>query len=82
MSNKCYVPSVGLAGGIILLWKDGFSLYILNSSTNVFHALMSNDPSKGEWFLSYVYGTSYRNDQPSQWEYIRKLSTSVHIIGS
>ncbi|XP_026428152.1 uncharacterized protein LOC113324027 [Papaver somniferum] len=43
------------------------------------HALVKNDPSKEEWFLSCVYGTPYKNDQPSQWRYIQRLSTSVNV---
>ncbi|XP_026452117.1 uncharacterized protein LOC113352521 [Papaver somniferum] len=79
LPNKSYVPFVGQAGGIILLWKDGFTLEILNSSSNMFHALVKNDPSKGEWFLSCLYGTSYTNEQPAQWDYIKRLSTLVNI---
>ncbi|RZC54729.1 hypothetical protein C5167_013596 [Papaver somniferum] len=35
---------------------DGFSLDIMDSSNNMIHAIVENDPSKGEWFLSCVYG--------------------------
>ncbi|XP_026437407.1 uncharacterized protein LOC113335598 [Papaver somniferum] len=79
MPNKCFEPSVGQAGGIILLWKDGLSLEILYTSTNMIHALVKNDPSKGDWFLSRVYGTPYKNDQLAQWNYIQRLSSSVNI---
>ncbi|XP_026443886.1 uncharacterized protein LOC113344029 [Papaver somniferum] len=80
MPNKSYVPSIGQAGGIILLWKYGFCLEIVNSSTNMFHALITNDPARGEWFLSCVYGTPYRDDQPTQWQYINNLSKVVNIL--
>lgn len=74
MPNNCYVPSIGAAGGLILLRKDSFCLDIINSSDKTIHALVPNDTSKGEWFLSCVYGTPYRTEQADQWEYIRSLS--------
>ncbi|XP_026459380.1 uncharacterized protein LOC113360043 [Papaver somniferum] len=79
LPNKCFVPSIGQAGGIILLWKDGFKIEIVKQSSNMIHALVTNDPAKGQWFLSCVYGTPYKNDQLSQWNYIKDLSTSISI---
>ncbi|XP_026410328.1 uncharacterized protein LOC113305521 [Papaver somniferum] len=43
------------------------------------HAIVNNDPALEEWFLSCVYGTLYVKDQPSQWNYIKNLRTSVSI---
>ncbi|XP_026397050.1 uncharacterized protein LOC113291769 [Papaver somniferum] len=79
MPNTTYVPSVGQAGGIVLMWKDGFCLEIVNSSSSMFHALVTNDPARGKWFLSCVYGTPYRENQTAQWEYIKNLSKLVKI---
>ncbi|XP_026451483.1 uncharacterized protein LOC113351763 [Papaver somniferum] len=43
------------------------------------HALVNNDPAMGDWFLSCVYGSSYLEEQPDQWNYIKNLSSSVTI---
>ncbi|XP_026459687.1 uncharacterized protein LOC113360391 [Papaver somniferum] len=43
------------------------------------NAIILNDPSKGEWFLSCLYGTPYKEDQVEQWEYIKDLSKAVNI---
>ncbi|XP_026398476.1 uncharacterized protein LOC113294294 [Papaver somniferum] len=45
----------------------------------MFHALITNDHAKGEWFISCVYGTSYKEDQPAQWDYIKNISKVVKI---
>ncbi|XP_026396344.1 uncharacterized protein LOC113290979 [Papaver somniferum] len=79
MPNSVYVPSVGASGGLIFLWKDGFSVDIVGSISKMIHAIVSNDPSKGEWFLSCIYGTPYKTEQKEQWSYINDLSKSVTI---
>ncbi|XP_026398740.1 uncharacterized protein LOC113294563 [Papaver somniferum] len=38
-----------------------------------------NDPCKGEWFLTYLYDTPYKENQEEQWDYIRDLSEVVNI---
>ncbi|XP_026428361.1 uncharacterized protein LOC113324255 [Papaver somniferum] len=79
MPNSVYVPFVGAAGGLILLWKDGFSVDIVGSTSKMIHAIVSDDPSKGEWFLSCTYGTPYKSEQKEQWSYIKDLSKCVII---
>lgn len=78
--NTCYVPSIGETGGLLLLWKYGFKLDIVNSSINMIHAIILNDPSISEWFLTYMYGTPYKEQQDEQRDYIKDLSKSVNIL--
>ncbi|XP_026384100.1 uncharacterized protein LOC113279640 [Papaver somniferum] len=85
MPNKFIVHSIGTAGGLILLWKDGFQLDIVSQTDKIIRAKVLNDPSKGVWYLSCVYGTPYIHEKFDQWSYINQLSnfidTSWVIIG-
>ncbi|XP_026419856.1 uncharacterized protein LOC113315820 [Papaver somniferum] len=83
--NHKLISSRGLAGGIILLWKDGFSFNIINCDSWIINCSVQDDPSKPTWLLTCMYGSPYPNNKEKKWRYIRDLSTSVQqpwvIIG-
>ncbi|XP_026443030.1 uncharacterized protein LOC113342847 [Papaver somniferum] len=75
--NSAFEPSIGLSGGLLILWKDGFGLEIVHSSKNMIHCLVKNDPSKPEWILSLVYGSCKPQQKKVQWSFIRELGLEV-----
>lgn len=78
MPNNVIVPSIGAAGGLILLWKDGFAVNIIHQTGKIIHTQVTNDPSKGDWYLSCVYGTPYNREKLDQWPYINNLSRNIY----
>ncbi|XP_026441678.1 uncharacterized protein LOC113340833 [Papaver somniferum] len=74
--NKSYVPSIGLAGGIFLLWKDGLTLDLVGSTDKMIHVIVSNDPSKGEWFLSCVYDRNSQSPNSTPQEVLGAINDS------
>ncbi|XP_026384083.1 uncharacterized protein LOC113279621 [Papaver somniferum] len=78
MPNKSFVPSVGRAGGLLLLWKDGFSFSIVHQDDKIFHTRIINNPNRGEWCLTCVYGTPYNHEKEAQWSLIQNLGRSIN----
>lgn len=65
--NNWIFPSVGLYGGISLLWKRGFNLEIVDNSDKMINAIISYDPSKPEFLVTfsmvlYTMMRSYNNE--------------------
>ncbi|XP_026419847.1 uncharacterized protein LOC113315813 [Papaver somniferum] len=58
MPNMAFALSVGLAGSLLLLWKDGFSLNIDHQDDKIFHTRVTNDACKGEWNTDFNNTTS------------------------
>ncbi|XP_026379630.1 uncharacterized protein LOC113274464 [Papaver somniferum] len=83
--NLFFVSSIGLSGGLVLMWKDGFPCDLVSSNNNMIHLLVTSDASKQEWLLSCVYGSSHYVMKQHQWEFIRELGDNVYqpwvIIG-
>uniref|UniRef100_A0A803PN17 Endonuclease/exonuclease/phosphatase domain-containing protein n=1 Tax=Cannabis sativa TaxID=3483 RepID=A0A803PN17_CANSA len=68
-----FVPPVGTAGGIILLWKYGFSFECIACSRNHISGIVYSDPPSHPWLLSYVYGPPYFHAKKQFWLDIMKL---------
>ncbi|XP_020699880.1 uncharacterized protein LOC110112124 [Dendrobium catenatum] len=67
------VPSDGLSGGILLLWrKDLASFLVLEVSSQV---IIGNQEvvNKGCWLVSTVYGSRNMLDRKSLWENLEKV---------
>ncbi|XP_026384967.1 uncharacterized protein LOC113280571 [Papaver somniferum] len=75
--NTWFVSSVGLSGGLILLWKNGFPCYIVSSADNMIHVLIQSNPSKEEWLLTCMYGSTHSEERKKQWNFIKDLSENV-----
>ncbi|XP_026458893.1 uncharacterized protein LOC113359485 [Papaver somniferum] len=78
--NNCFVPSVGRARGICLLWKDGFQFDIIYQDKNMFHCLVCSDLAKPKWLLSCVYGSPYPQEKAAQWSFIEKVCETCNIF--
>ncbi|RZC81201.1 hypothetical protein C5167_043773 [Papaver somniferum] len=60
---------------------DEYEVHIAGAEKNPLqslenHALL-DDPSKPEWLLTCIYGSSYYHHKEKQWTYIKDLSTSI-----
>ncbi|XP_026415893.1 uncharacterized protein LOC113311267 [Papaver somniferum] len=53
------------------------NLTLLKQSEKIIHAKVINDPSRGAWFLTCIYGTPYIHEKSSQKTYISQLSNSI-----
>ncbi|XP_026410320.1 uncharacterized protein LOC113305515 [Papaver somniferum] len=75
--NITYEKSIGLSGGLLLLWKDGFDFEIVFSSINMFHCLVKTESSKPKWLLSCIYGSCNPQEKKTQWEFIRDIGLEI-----
>ena len=64
------VPSVGLSGGLWLMWSDEIRLDIKLSSRYFILALAMHIPSKVEFLLAGVYGDPHHNNTEMIWNHI------------
>ncbi|XP_060959156.1 uncharacterized protein LOC133030434 [Cannabis sativa] len=67
------VPSIGIAGGIILAWKVGFSFECISCSRNHISGIVYSDPPSNPWLLSCVYGPPYLNAKKKFWAELMAL---------
>lgn len=75
--NVRYISSVGLSGGLTIMWKNGFSCEVLGSNNNMFHLLIQDDPSQPEWLLSCMYGYGKGQRKKEQWDFINETGKNV-----
>ncbi|XP_026396607.1 uncharacterized protein LOC113291271 [Papaver somniferum] len=52
-TNMRYLSSIGLSGGLVIMWKNGFFCEVLSCESNMIHLLIQDDPSQPEWLLSW-----------------------------
>ncbi|XP_026410726.1 uncharacterized protein LOC113305951 [Papaver somniferum] len=77
MPNKIFVPSVGITGGLLYLWKYGFSLNVVYQDEKIIYSRVTNDPCKKEWYLTCMYGTPYTHEKVAQWSLIKNLNSTI-----
>ncbi|XP_026448625.1 DNA-(apurinic or apyrimidinic site) lyase-like [Papaver somniferum] len=75
--NSHFVSSIGMSGGLAVLWKDGFPCDIICSKDNMVHIIITTDASKQECLLSYVYGSTQWELKKQQWEFLEDLSENI-----
>ncbi|XP_026459090.1 uncharacterized protein LOC113359715 [Papaver somniferum] len=77
--NNWISPSVGLSGGISLMWKTGFTLDIVHSTDKMINTIIYSDPSKPEFLATFLYGSTYHNERVEQREYINSIGSQVNL---
>ena len=70
ISASFVVPSVGLSGGLWLLWSDEVSISVKFSSSNIILALVVHIPTSVEFVLVCVYGDPHHRLTKIIWEHI------------
>ncbi|XP_026432418.1 uncharacterized protein LOC113329808 [Papaver somniferum] len=75
--NHVNINRVGLAGGLILMWKDEIHCEIQHISNNMIHVITRLDPSKPEVLISFMYGSTYFNKKKDQWDLMMQISENI-----
>ncbi|XP_026428692.1 uncharacterized protein LOC113324596 [Papaver somniferum] len=69
--NQAFIEPVGLSGGLVILWKNGFTCELL-----MFNLVVQHEPSKPEFLLSCVYGYPSFAKKKDQWNYIQQIGSN------
>ncbi|XP_026451666.1 uncharacterized protein LOC113351991 [Papaver somniferum] len=71
--------SVGLSGGLCVLWKDGFHIEIIQEERNLVSFLLQTDASVGKWMLTCIYGAIYDHDNSIQRSSVQNLAHEYNL---
>lgn len=63
----------GSAGGIALLWKDGFQLELMHHTSTMVNVIVHSGPTESEWVLTCLYSSTYTAERQQQWQLIREM---------
>uniref|UniRef100_A0A2N9HXB0 Reverse transcriptase domain-containing protein n=1 Tax=Fagus sylvatica TaxID=28930 RepID=A0A2N9HXB0_FAGSY len=58
--KHCIIPSVGIAGGLCLAWKEKIKLEVTLANQNIINALIFSEPQNQPWMISLVHAPSNR----------------------
>ncbi|KAK8515965.1 hypothetical protein V6N12_066803 [Hibiscus sabdariffa] len=72
LTYSYYVESDGLVGGLSLWWSKETQITILRSGKHFIDAKIFINGEE-EWFGSFIYGPSYREDKQEFWEMMTNL---------
>ena len=74
--NRIIVKKLDLGGGLALIWKEGISIELINSTAS--HVLVKVKEGDGfEWWLTCFYGWSEENIRYKSWELLEHLKNFV-----
>lgn len=71
--NLEFVPSVGLFGGLLLLWNSNLHIQVLLSNDFVINFLFFSDPPSCAWQCSCVYGPVVPNLKGAFWDGLNSI---------
>lgn len=54
-SNMFYVPAIGIAGGLALLWNKSYCVQVLNSCINYVHTAIQEKKTGNTFEITFVY---------------------------
>lgn len=77
--NSWVFPSIGRDGGIALIWKTGFDCEIVHNTDKMINVIVSNNPSKPEFLVTFLYGSVYHEEKMVQWRYISEIGDQVNL---
>lgn len=72
--NSWVQSSIGLSGGLAVLWKDGFHIEIIQEEVKLISFLLKTDTSVGFWILSCMYGSIQEHEKVLQWSAMENIA--------
>ena len=73
-ANMCVVEAKGIAGGICVMWKSGFSIHQMEYNKNLI--ALKVDDALYDWLLVCFYGPPYPAKKQKAWENLMALLNS------
>ncbi|XP_026410582.1 uncharacterized protein LOC113305796 [Papaver somniferum] len=74
--NITLLDSIGLSGGLCILWKDGIDLQIIDAQMNMINCTVKLDSQNNSSMLTCIYGALNPSDKENQWNHLRNLRTT------
>lgn len=78
-SGLLCVSSLGLSGGLGLMWKDNITVDILSFSKNHIDAKITSDDLSLPWRFTGYYGNPERNRRRESWALLSHLATQNNL---
>ncbi|XP_026435794.1 uncharacterized protein LOC113333583 [Papaver somniferum] len=76
-TNYDCIDREGLAGGLLLLWKEGFQCSVHEKSNNIINVLSSLHPAKQNVLISFMHGSTYSDIKKIQWDVMSSISDNI-----
>jgi hypothetical protein len=70
------IPSVGIAGGLCLAWKEEIELEVTMANQNIINALIFLEPQNQPWMISLVHAPSNQYGRIPFWEHLQTIGDS------
>ncbi|XP_026410952.1 uncharacterized protein LOC113306204 [Papaver somniferum] len=77
--HLCSYNIRGGAGGIALLWKDGFHLELMHHTSTMVNVIVHSGPTDSEWVLTCLYSSTYMAERQQQWQLIREMGDHMDL---
>ncbi|XP_026440651.1 uncharacterized protein LOC113339624 [Papaver somniferum] len=77
--NFACIDREGMAGGLVLMWKDGIDVEVIGCENNIIHALIQLYPSKPQVLISFMYGSTYTKPKKTQWNCLCEFSKDIQL---
>ncbi|KAK4280367.1 hypothetical protein QN277_011998 [Acacia crassicarpa] len=84
ISRKCgftqglYVEPLGLAGGLVLGWKEDVDMVVLYKSINIIHVEVVSSSTKLPRFITFVYYPPKERERRIVWDAMRSVGAGLH----
>ncbi|XP_026396227.1 uncharacterized protein LOC113290854 [Papaver somniferum] len=75
--NHICIDRVGLAGGLILMWKDGIACEVQEANNNIIHVVATLHPYKPDVLISFMYGSTYFDVKKEQCELMKRIGGNI-----
>ncbi|KAL5699684.1 hypothetical protein ACHQM5_030553 [Ranunculus cassubicifolius] len=75
--NYFYMPPVGLAGGLLLIWNTNMDIQVLHHSKYIIHTKIKSKSGFGNWNASFYYGSPYQEEKEESWEELNKIAPTI-----
>lgn len=68
-----FVPSIGLSGGLLLLWDHSVTFTVIFKNAHCINCLVFDDFVQSHWQLTFVYGPPIPSMRPQFWDCLQHI---------
>ncbi|XP_026383682.1 uncharacterized protein LOC113279193 [Papaver somniferum] len=72
-------PSLGLSGGISLVWKNGIDIEIMHTTSKTIHAIVHTHDNNMDFLITFMYGAHDATENVNQWQYLINMHLFVDL---
>jgi hypothetical protein len=74
--KHCLIPSMGIAGGLCLAWKDGVDIEVTLANQFLINAMVFFDPPNQPWMMTFVHAPHNCSGRSIFWDQLNFIGSS------